>query len=465
MTSSGEAHGNAFSIRALYGESGDSRTCYEGVASGDTRLLIMRISLRLLLIGTVAACAPMLPEAPPILTLPTPAPAPVAPTPTPAPAQPAAPVVDQAGFEGWKQGFLSRHGGVRRAQYERELAGLTPDPSVIRLDRNQPEFSRPAGAYVQNAVTATRIAQARQRTDRVPWEVVQRYGVPSEILVGIWAQESSFGQVQGTQDVIRSLATLAFDGRRRDWAEEQLKHALDIVVDGRRSRAGLKGSWAGAMGQTQFMPDNYLRLGVDQDNDGVVDIWGDDADALASAANLLAQAGWKRGQTWGYEVTLPSNFDYAEAEGPRHTWRQWAAKGVTLAGGGQPNDAEALEEATILLPQGARGPAFLALPNHYVIRRYNNSVSYALAIGLTADGIQGKPALTKAWPDDAPLSREQRIGAQAALTRLGFDTQGVDGVIGANTRAALRRWQIANNRLADGYLTADLADELIRRGG
>ncbi len=427
---------------------------------------IMRFSLRLILIGTVAACAPMLPEPPPVAA---PSPAPVqpapAPTPPPAPMNPTEPAVDQAGFEGWKQGFLARHGGDRRAAYERELAGLTPDPSVIRLDRNQPEFSRPAGAYVQNAVTATRIAQARQRTDRVPWSVVQRYGVPSEILVAVWAQESAFGQVQGDHDVIRSLATLAFDGRRRDWAEAQLKDALDIVVDGRRSRAGLKGSWAGAMGQTQFMPDNYLRLGVDQNGDGKVDIWGTDADALASAANLLAQAGWKRGQTWGYEVKLPSNFNYAEAEGPRHPWSYWAAKGVALANGGAPNEAEAREEASILLPQGARGPAFLALPNHYVIRRYNNSVSYALAIGLTADGIQGRPGLTATWPDDAPLSRDQRIGAQRALTALGFDTQGVDGVIGANTRAALRRWQVANGRLADGYLTADLADELIRRAG
>lgn len=428
----------------------------------------MRLSLRLLLIGTVAACAPMLPEAPP---LPGAAPAPVQPTPptpapSPAPVQPpAADAADLAGFEGWKQGFLARHGGVRRAAYERELQGLVPDPSVIRLDRNQPEFSRPAGAYVQNAVTATRIAQARQRVDRVPWEVVQRFGVPSEILVAIWAQESAFGQVQGDYDVIRSLATLAFDGRRRDWAEQQLKHALDIVVDGRRARAGLKGSWAGAMGQTQFMPDNYLRLGVDQTGDGVVDIWGSDADALASAANLLAQAGWKRGQGWGYEVILPANFDYADAEGPRHPWSYWAARGVRLAHGGAPTAAEAAEEATILLPQGARGPAFLALPNHYVIRRYNNSVSYALAIGLTADGVQGKPAMVATWPNDPPLSREQRIGAQRALTALGYDTQGIDGVIGANTRAALRRWQLATGRLADGYLTADLADELIRRAG
>ena len=399
------------------------------------------------------------------MAIPGPAPIqPPAPAPAPAPQLPA-PAVDQAGFEGWKQGFLARHGGARRAAYERELAGLTPDPSVIRLDRNQPEFSRPAGAYIQNAVTATRIAQARQRTDRVPWSVVQRYGVPSEILVAIWAQESAFGQVQGDNDVIRSLATLAWDGRRRDWAEAQLKDALDIVVDGRRSRAGLKGSWAGAMGQTQFMPDNYLRLGVDETGDGKVDIWGSDADALASAANLLAQAGWKRGQSWGYEVRLPANFDYSDAEGARHPWAYWAGRGVTLAQGGAPNAAEAREEAVILLPQGARGPAFLALPNHYVIRRYNNSVSYALVIGLTADGIQGRPGLVGVWPDDGPLSRDQRIGAQRALTALGYDTQGVDGVIGANTRAALRRWQMATGRLADGYLTADLADELIRRAG
>lgn len=432
---------------------------------GGFSLNLMRFSYRLLLIGCVSACAPMLPE--PQVNLPTPQPQPQAgapvTTPAAAPQTPPLAAYDQQGFEGWKQGFLARKGGARRADYARELEGLTPDPTVIRLDRNQPEFSKPAGAYVQNAVTPVRIAQAKQRIDRVPWSVVQRFGVPSEILVGVWAQESAFGQVQGDYDVIRSLATLAYDGRRRDWAEGQLKDALDIVVDGRRERAGLKGSWAGAMGQTQFMPDNYLRLGVDQDGDGKVDIWRDDADALASAANLLAQAGWKRGQGWGYEVTLPPGFDYAEAEGPKHNWAYWAAKGVRLAQGGTPNGAEALEEATILLPQGANGPAFLALPNHYVIRRYNNSVSYALAIGLTADGIMGKPGLTKAWPNDPSMTRDQRIGAQRALTQLGYDTQGVDGVIGSNTRAALRRWQIANNRIADGYLTPALAEELIRR--
>ncbi len=429
----------------------------------------MRFSLRLLLIGTVAACAPMLPE--PDVTLPVLPTLPIIGPVTPAPAEtppsqpatpPAADPADQAGFDGWKEGFLRRHGGARRAEYERELAGLTPDASVIRLDRNQPEFSRPVGAYLANAVNGTRIAESRQRLTDVPWEVTQRFGVPAEILVAIWANESGFGRIQGNYDVIRSLATLAFDGRRRDWAEAQLKDALDIVVDGRRARSGLKGSWAGAMGQTQFMPDNYLRLGVDQTGDGLVDIWGSDVDALASAANLLAQAGWKRGQTWGYEVILPPGFDYSEVEGPKHPWTFWAERGVTLARGGSPNEAEAAEGAALLLPQGARGPAFLALPNHYVIRRYNNAVSYALAIGLTADGAIGKPGLVGTWPDDAPLTRDQRIGAQAALTRLGYDTQGIDGVVGANTRAAVRRWQLANMRIPDGYLNAALADELIR---
>ena len=427
----------------------------------------MRFKSRLLLILSVAACAPMAPPVPnvaptgphtPPETTETPQPQPYQPTPSPTPAPSAN--TDAAGFEGWKQGFLARHGGQRRAAYERELAGLTPDPDVVRLDGNQPEFSRPAGAYVQSATA--RIPEARRRTTAVPWEVTQRFGVPAEILVAIWAQESSFGQVQGNKDVIRSLATLAYDGRRRDWAEAQLSDALNIVIDGRRERSGLKGSWAGAMGQTQFMPDNYLRLGVDQNGDGHVDIWGSDADALASAANLLAKAGWKRGQTWAYEVKLPANFDYTQADGPTHPWRWWATRGVTLAQGGAPTEAEALENATVLLPQGARGPAFLALPNHYVIRRYNNSVSYALAIGLIADGAAGKPGLTKSWPDDPPLSLAQRIGAQRALTRLGYDTGGVDGVVGANTRAALKHWQAANGQIADGYLTVSLAETLGR---
>ena len=429
----------------------------------------MRISLRLLLIALVAACAPMVPDPPgmqrpPSVETRTPEPRPEAapatsPDPEPAPADPAP--YDDGSFQAWKQGFLARHGGANRAAFERELEGVTPNPDVIRLDRNQPEFSRPAGAYIANAVSAGRISEGRQRTLEVPWEATATYGVPAEILVSIWAMESGFGSNQGDFDVIRSLATLAYDGRRRDWAEGQLRDALRVVVEGRRARSGLKGSWAGAMGQTQFMPDNYLRLGVDGNGDGVVDIWGSNADALMSAAHLLSDAGWKRGQGWAREVVLPPGFDYSLAEGAKHPWSFWAARGVALTPGDHLNEAERAEDAAILLPQGARGPAFLALPNHYVIRRYNNSAAYALAVGLMADGVMGKPGLTRAWPDDAPLSRDQRLGAQRALQALGYDPGGIDGIIGSGTRAALRNWQIANGETPDGYLSAGLADRLI----
>lgn len=428
----------------------------------------MRISPRLLLIGLVAACAPMVP--PPPGTDPTPAapedvaPQPGQPTappsePAPGPSEPAP--YDDGSFQAWKQGFLARHGGANRAAFERELEGLTPNPDVIRLDRNQPEFSRPVGSYIANAVSAGRISEGRTRSLDVPWEATATYGVPAEILVSIWAMESGFGSNQGSMDVIRSLATLAYDGRRRDWAEGQLRDALRIVVEGRRARSGLKGSWAGAMGQTQFMPDNYLRLGQDGNGDGVVDIWGSNADALMSAAHLLGNAGWKRGQGWAHEVILPLGFDYSLAEADRHPWSYWAARGVTLPPGASLNEAEQAEGATILLPQGARGPAFLALPNHYAIRRYNNSVAYALAVGLMADGVMGKPALIRPWPDDAALSRDQRMGAQRALAALGYDPGGIDGVIGSGTRSALRKWQIATGEIPDGYLSGALADRLI----
>jgi lytic murein transglycosylase len=417
---------------------------------------------RAFLLLTLAGCAD--PQLEPTLTqvagtTPPPGPAPAGPAPVPV-------VSGDPNFDAWLAQFKPKAvlAGVPQAVVDRETAGLTPDTGVVASDGRQPEFSKPVGDYVKGTVSDVRISQGRQFATQLPYlsAMEQAFRVPREIVLAIWAMESAFGKIQGDKDIVRCLATLAADGRRRAWAESELISALKIIATGEQTRARLKGSWAGAMGQTQFMPDAYLRLGVDQSGDGKVDIWGSDADALASAANLLARAGWKPGQTWGYEVILPAGFNYAEAEGPRHTWREWTRRGVTLARDGAPNAAEALEEAVILLPQGARGPAFLALPNHFVIRRYNNSVSYALAIGLTADGIAGRPGLVATWPNDAPLSRDQRIGAQAALTRLGFDTQGIDGVVGANTRAALRRWQVANGRLADGYLTADLADELIR---
>lgn len=364
-------------------------------------------------------------------------------------------------FNAWRDSFLARRGGANRAAWAQELAGLTPDHRVIERDGSQPEFSRGAGDYITRALTADRIQTGRDRIGAAPWmnAIQDQYGVPKSILVAIWAQESAFGRIQGDFDVVRSLATLAWEGRRREWAEGQLVNALTIVSEGRRDRGRLTGSWAGAMGQTQFMPDNYLRLARDADGDGRVDIWGSDQDALASAANLLATAGWRRNQRWALEVTLPNGFDYSLTDSAEQPWSYWRDRGVRLTGGGDLSNAEAAENATILLPSGAGGPAFLALPNHYVIRRYNNAMSYALAIGLLADAMDGRSGVSRAWPDEPPLSRDQRFALQRGLQALGYDPGGVDGIVGSGTRRALRQYQSARGLIADGYVN----DAIINR--
>ena len=424
---------------------------------------------RLLICLVVAACAPTTPAPPP----------PAPPVETPAPPPPARPdpaaeteaptaTPDEAmSFAAWRDGFITRRAGPNRALWERELAGLTPDTRVIERDRSQPEFTRGAGDYISRALSADRISRGRDLIGASPWmnAIQARYGVPKSILVGVWAQESAFGRIQGDFDVVRSLATLAWEGRRRDWAESQLSEALRIIAEGRRDRARLTGSWAGAMGQPQFMPDNYLRLARDGDGDGVVDIWGSSPDALASAANLLANAGWRENQRWAVEVLLPDGFDYALADVERRPWSFWSGRGVRRADGGRFSEAEAAEESAILLPSGAAGPAFLALPNHYVIRRYNNSMAYALAIGLLADAMDGRPDLIRAWPTEAPMSRDPRFTAQRALLALGFDPNGIDGVIGSGTRRALRAWQQARGLTPDGHLTVALVERLRSEAG
>lgn len=386
--------------------------------------------------------------------------APVAPAPLPA----------NATFDDWKQSFITKAAGqgfdpMFTAQV---LSNVTPQASVTASDLQQPEFSKPASSYIRQTVTASRFAAARARLDantNVP-EIVRTSGVPAELLGGIWTMESDLGRVQGNIDVVSALATLAYDGRRRDWAESELIACLKILRDSGISRDTLKGSWAGAMGQTQFLPDNYLRLGVDGDHDGKVDIWGSDSDALASAANLLAKAGWKPDEEWAVEVMLPVGFDYYLAETAKKTPTEWAALGVKRADGGYWKPAEAGEASTILLPSGAKGPAWLALPNHYVIRKYNNSTAYALAVGFLADGIAGKPGPVTPWPVEQPLSLNQRLKSQEALKAAGFDPGVIDGVIGVGTRSAIREWQRANHLTADGYLSFDLANQfLVMTGG
>lgn len=372
-------------------------------------------------------------------------------------------------FDAWAAEFQGRAlaAGISPSVLSRELAGLTPDPKVAALDSRQPEFSKPVGDYLKGVVTADRVAIGqRRRADMPELAVIEaKYGVPRDILLGVWALESGFGAIQGDNDVLRSLATLAAQGRRRGWAEGEMIAALKIIQSGEHPRTRLKGSWAGAMGQTQFIPTTFLSTAVDHDGDGRRDIWGSRADALASAANLLAKAGWNRGQDWAREVTVPADFDYSLTEGPRETPEWWAARGVKRADGRPWPAADAAAPAQLIAPAGADGPLFLLFPNHFALRQYNNSVAYALGVGMLADRFSGRPAVIKPWPNEQPLSLVDRMTAQRALAALGFDPGTPDGVVGMNTRKALRAWQKSRGLVADGYLSSEMVRRLRTEAG
>lgn len=367
-------------------------------------------------------------------------------------------------FDAWASEFQGRalQAGIDPAVLAREMRGLTPDPRVASLDTRQPEFSKPLSEYIKGVVTADRQAIGlRHRASLPAWDAIeQRYGVPRDILLGVWALESGFGSIQGSYDTLRSLATLAAQGRRRAWAEGEMIAVLRIIQSGEHPRERLRGSWAGAMGQTQFIPTTFLATAVDQDGDGRRDIWGSSADSLGSAANLLAKAGWVRGQSWAREVVAPPGFDFSVTEGPRLTPAEWAAQGVRRADGQPWSAADADAQAQLVAPAGAAGPLFLLFPNHFALRQYNNSVAYALGVGLLADRFSGAPPLVRPWPAETPLPLIDRMTAQRALNALGFDAGQADGVVGMGTRKALRAWQKARGLTADGYLSPEMVRRL-----
>jgi lytic murein transglycosylase len=367
-------------------------------------------------------------------------------------------------FLDWLNDFYVRAlaSGLPRSVVDQALSGISPDPRVMARDTAQPEFARPVGDYVRAQLSPGRTSAGRARRDAIPQfaAIEETYGCPRDILLGVWAMESGFGETQGQMDVVRSLATLAALGRRRTWAEGELIAALRILASGRAPASRLLGSWAGAMGQVQMLPSTYLSDGVDADGDGRIDIWGSAPDALASAANLLAKAGWRRGEGWAREVILAADFDVGQVEGPAKSPKDWVQDGARRADGLAWTDLDAAAPCVLLLPSGAKGPAFLALPNHFVIRRYNNSMAYALAVGLLADAFAGAPPLVTPWPAETPLSLDDRLAAQGALARLGYNPGALDGVIGSKAREALRAWQKARGLPADGYLTPALVARL-----
>ena len=416
---------------------------------------------------TLAGCAD---PSGPALPVATPPPPPPLPQPQPAPpVAPPPPPAANMSFEAWLQSYRAKALGEGLPAWllDRELAGLSPNPQVASLDRKQPELSKPVGDYIRGVISDERVAQGRAFRSSLGYlgAMEQRYGVPRDIVLAVWAMESAFGKIQGEMDVLRSLATLAHDGRRRDWAEGELSAALRILERAEAPRERLKGSWAGAMGQTQFMPSVFLSTAVDGDGDGRRDIWGSTRDALTSTANYLAKHGWTPGVGWAEEVILPAGFDYSQAEGPREVPSWWEAQGVRRADGRAWTGPDAAAKAGLLLPSGWRGPAFLALPNHFTIRRYNNSTSYALGIGLLADRFSGEGPLVTPWPYEVGLTLADRLSAQRSLARLGFDPGPADGVVGTNTRAQLRAWQKARGLPADGYLSVELVRRLASEAG
>ena len=367
-------------------------------------------------------------------------------------------------FARWVADFSTeaRAAGITDATLHLAFDNVSFLPRVTESDRAQPEFTRTVWAYLDSAVSAQRITRgkdslAQHRSIIEP--IATRYGIPTEILVAIWGMESSYGQFVGDIPTIDALATLAFDGRREAWARGQLLAALKILQNQDIDRTQMIGSWAGAMGQTQFLPSVFLAHAVDADGDGRRDIWSSVPDVMASTANFLSKSGWQTGQIWGLEVRLPSGFDYVRADATvRQSADAWAAEGVQAMEG---TPLPALTDSSILLPAGARGPAFLVGPNFRTILRYNNATSYALAVHLLAQRLTDGPAIKTPWPRDVQaLNRSQVLALQTALNAQGFDSGTPDGMMGPATQRGIRLFQRSVGLPADGYPTLDLLQRL-----
>lgn len=379
-------------------------------------------------------------------------------------------IVPTQTFAEWHAGFRREAlaAGIRGDLFDRAFIGVSPDMSVIKADRSQPEFTRPVWEYLDGALSPLRVNKGKsliQQNAQILQNIEQRYGVDRAALVAVWGMESNFGQFQGTKSVINSLATLAYEGRRPAFAHAQLIAALQILQQGDITPEKMLGSWAGAMGQTQFIPTTYNTHAVDFDGDGRRDIWGSSTDALASTAHYLQSSGWQRGQRWGFEVSLNEGFDYTLADGTiRKPVAEWERLGVSEYGGLPITPDDKQLSASLLLPAGHRGPAFLIFDNFRAILKYNNSSSYALAVGLLSERFTGGGLVYGQWPkEDLPLSRSERIELQVLLGKHNYDAGNPDGIIGANTRKAIRSAQQSFGWPADGYPTHQLLEALRSR--
>ncbi len=375
--------------------------------------------------------------------------------------------VRNAGFDAWLVGFRARARakGVSEATLNSGLSGAGFLPGVVTRDRNQTEFKRSLEDYLAIVAREEKVAFGRQRYGqyRSTLNAIEaRYGVPSYIMAGIWGVESYFGTRRGEIPVISATATLAYDGRRGAFFEAQLVSALKILQNGDTTLPNLKGSWAGAMGHTQFIPTTFDLFAVDFNGDGRRDMWSEDpTDSLASVANHFAKSGWRRGEPWGYEVALPSNFNTSTAgRGKYRSLSSWSGLGVRKPGGGALTGPST---AALLAPAGAGGPGFLVFRNFGVFLRYNQSENYAIGVGYMSDRLRGAGPLKGTFgPDRYGLTQADRKELQTRLNQAGFDVGTPDGVFGAKTEAAISAYQAANGLAVTGVASQALLSALRR---
>lgn len=372
-------------------------------------------------------------------------------------------------FDAWLQDLRTEAAakGISNATLDAALTGLEPIPRVIELDRRQPEFTWTFRDYMTKLVNGDRIAKGKRKyaENKVLLdEIGRRYGINPRYLVAFWGLETDFGRLaEGYFPTIAALATLAHDGRRSAFFREQLLAALKILDQGHITSARMKGSWAGAMGHFQFIPTTFAAYAQDYDGDGKRDIWSNTADAYASAANFLTKSGWNDGETWGREIKLPQGFDFNLAGlKVKKPLAEWQALGVRRIDGRDLPVADL--QASVVAPAGAAGPAFLVYGNFRTIMVWNRSIFYALAVGHLADRIVGQGPLTTLGPKNSRgLTFAEGQELQRRLTDLGFDTGGVDGVVGPMSREAIRDFQRAAGQVPDGHPSVELL-ERVRKG-
>ena len=351
--------------------------------------------------------------------------------------------------------------GVSKETIDKAFFGLTPNLDILKSDSDQAEFNQNFWHYVNKRVSQVRLNNGNdtlKQNASLLNKTSQKYGVPAYVLVAFLGLESNYGNYMGNENLVRSLATLAYDPRRSSFFTKELI-ALLKLIDKNTIPLDAKGSWAGAMGAVQFMPTNVIAYGVDANNDGKVNLWNDKEDIYASAANFLKKLGWEKGEKWGREAIIPKNFDYRlTGLEIKKTVNEWAALGVLRGNGSRLPKSNF--KSSLIVPMGHRGPAFLVYRNFDTILGWNRSILYALSVAYLSDRLNGNGKLTAKSIDEPLLSKEDIFQIQNTLNLLGYDTGTPDGMAGPKTRRATRMFQSDIGLIADGYVGYELFQQL-----